>query len=445
MQLESLKINFWNIFKVSLPLMISALSSHCMLILDQLVLARYSIDAMTGASSASPWCSALQYATMSITMVAGAFVGNYNGAKKFKMASIPVWQMIWFSLALLLISIPLALCTSTVCIPDALQSDGAPYFKILMSMAPICGVYYSLASFFIAIGKGGIVTISIIIANIVNVTVDTILVFGLFGIDYFTGTTGAAIGTVLANLTNIAILFTFFVRKDIRQKYDTLNFRLKLIKLKEYLKLGIAGGIGHIFEMLAWSIMYYLLASLGKEIALIQSIAVSVNLFMAFIVSGLEKGIMSITSNLLGAGMRSQLPNLLKKGLFIHFLFAGVFACVIFFFPNVILNNFIRFDVDNEVIMKAILILKIVLLYFLADGSVWVIAGIIEAGGDINYTMITIASALWVIVTIPSYILYKLGMLHIEITWLLLFAAVVSIFFILYHRYKTNKWIHIEV
>lgn len=445
MQIELIKINLWSVFKVAFPLMISALSSHFMLILDQLILARYSFDAMTGASSASVWCGTIQYAAMSITMIAGAFVGNYNGAKKFKSAAIPVWQMIWFSLSLFLVSIPISLFAADTCIPKALHYEGVPYFKILMFMTPICGIYYSLSSFFVAIGKGFWITFSTIIANVINFIVDIILVFGLFGFDNFKGAEGAAIGTVIANLTNTGILFSLFLRKNVREKYDTLNFKLRIKKLKEYLHMGFVGGIGHIFEMFAWSIVYYLLASLGKEIALIQSIAVSVNLFIAFIVSGLEKGIMAVTSNLLGAGLQSQIQTLLRKGFLIHFLFASIFAMIVCFFPELILNNFIKFQVSEELIARAILVLKLVLIYFFVDGMVWVVAGVIEAGGDINYTMITIASCLWTIVTIPSYILYKLNMLQIEITWLLLFTAVVSIFLLLYHRYRSNKWIHIKV
>jgi MATE family multidrug resistance protein len=377
-------------------------------------------------------------------MVAGAFVGNYNGAKKFKLASIPVWQMIWFSLALFSISVPLSLFCSEFCIPKALHADGCPYFKILMFMTPICGIYYALSSFFVAIGRGGLVTIGTIVANVVNVIVDIVLVFGLFGIDNFMGTKGAAIGTVLSNIVNAGILFYFFFRKDIRQKYGTLNLKLQIKPLLKCLKLGAAGGVGHAFEMSAWSVIYYLLASINKETAMLQSIAVSVNLFMAFIVSGLEKGVMAITSNLLGAGLKQRIQSMFQKAVSIHFMFTGLFAIVVFFFPEVIINNFVRFEISPELLNQLIFVLRLVLLYFLADGMVWVIAGIVEAGGDINYTMVSIATCLWGIVAIPSYIIYKFGMLHIETTWILLFMSVVSIFVILYHRYKSDRWIHIK-
>lgn len=439
------EITVWKVFKIAIPLMISALSSHFMLILDQLVLARYSIDAMIGASSASSWCAAIQFATTATTMIAGSFVGNYNGAKKYEEASIPVWQMIWFSLFLFTISIPLSLFASDLCIPANLRAEGAPYFKVLICTAPIYGVYCALSSFFVAIGKGYLTTISIILANIVNVFVDIVLVFGYFGIDTYKGTVGAAIGTVMAVLVNTTFLFVCFLSRKIREKYKTLNFRLRIDKLKECLKLGLAGGISHMFEMSSWSVLYYLLASVAKEEAMIQSIAVSVNLFIAFIICGLERGAMAISSNLLGAKKREKINEVLKNSLYIHLAFVVLIAGIFKFCPELIISNFIRVDVAPETIQRAMDILWFVLLYFLIDGFVWIIAGIVEAGGDINYMMMTIASCLWGIVAIPDYFLYKCNVLHVEKTWMLLFIAVVTIATVLYHRYKSDRWIHIKV
>ncbi|MBQ3945824.1 MAG: hypothetical protein II670_09505 [Alphaproteobacteria bacterium] len=446
MRLDSIEnITVWRVLKVALPLMISALSSHFMLILDQLVLARYSIDAMIGASSASSWCVALQFAIMSTTIIAGSFVGNYNGAGKYEQAGIPVWQMIWFSLSLFMVSVPLSLFASALCIPENLRVEGVPYFRVLMCAAPIYGVCSSLSSFFASIGKGYLITISVILANVVNILVDIVLVFGYFGIDCYKGSVGAAIGTVMAVSVNTVILFACFIHPHIRNKYKTFNFRLQIDKLKEYLKLGLAGGISHMFETSSWAVLYYLLAKVAKEEAMLQSIAVSVNLFMAFIVCGLEKGAMAITSNLLGANKREKIGKVLEKSSYIHLAFIMVIAVIFKFYPELIINNFIRFDISPEIFQRASDILWLVLLYFLIDGFVWIIAGIVEAGGDINYMMITIASCLWSVVAIPDYFLYKSHLLHVERTWMLLFVSVVTSATLLYHRYKSNKWIHIKV
>ena len=378
-------------------------------------------------------------------MIAGSFVGNYNGAGKYGHAGIPVWQMIWFSLSLFAISIPVSMFASDFCIPAGLKNEGVPYFKVLMCVAPVYGVYSSLSSFFVAIGKGYLVTISVILANIVNVFVDIVLVFGYFGIVSYTGSVGAAIGTVVAVSVNTMFLFVCFFTKQIREKYQTMNFKLRLDKLKEYLKLGLAGGVSHMFETSSWSVVYYLLASVAKEEAMIQSIAVSVNLFMSFIVCGLERGAMAISSNLLGARKRIKINEVLKKSLYIHMMFVLIIAVVFKFFPEAVINNFIRFDVSPEIIERATNILWLVLLYYIIDGIVWIIAGIVEAGGDINYMMITIATCLWGIVAIPDCVLYRCGCLHVEISWMLLLVSVSVSTSLLYRRYKSDKWVHISV
>ena len=439
------KITVWKIFKVALPMMITALSTHFMVILDQLVLARYSMDAMIGASSASSWCAALQLAVMSITMIAGSFVGNYNGAGKYDQAGIPVWQMIWFSVFLLFISIPLSIFASDLCIPDNLKADGVPYFRLLMLFAPIYGMYFSLSSFFVSIGKGYLITISVILANIVNIIVDITLVFGYFGITAFTGSIGAAIGTICGLCVDTLFLFICFFQKQIRNKYNTSNFKLRFDKMKEYLRLGLAGGVSHIFETTAWSVIYYLLANVSKGEAMIQSIAVSVNIFMAFIVCGLEKGAMALTSNLLGAQKKEKISQVLCKSLYIHLAFIVVIAVVFKMTPETIINNFIQFEVSPELVQRSIDILWLVLAYFLIDGFVWCIAGVIEAGGDINFMLMAIASSLWTVVAIPSYWLFTKGLLHVERVWVLLIISVAVSASVLYYRYRSNKWIHIKV
>ncbi|MDR3031072.1 MAG: hypothetical protein LBU35_01650 [Holosporales bacterium] len=300
-------ITTFDVFKISLPMMVSALSNHFMIILDQVILSRYSIEAMTGAASASVWCATLQCAAMSITSISGAFVGNYNGTKKYNLAGNPVWQMIWGSLGLFAVSVPLSMMAGRYCIPENLKTEGLPYFRILMFCVPITGVYNSLASFFISIGKGYIVTISAFLTNIINVCLDIILVFGYFGINTLKGSVGAATGTVSAWVSSVVILFVFFLGKKTRNRYGTFNFKLNISRLKEYLKLSIAGGVGHALEFSAWGVVYYTLSSIGKETALLQSIAVSVNTLLAFTAAGLEKGVMAITANLLGAKLKHKI------------------------------------------------------------------------------------------------------------------------------------------
>lgn len=438
-------VSLWGVFKTSLPMMISALSSHIMLVLDQLILAYYSVESMTGATSAFLWSSIIQCIALSTTMVAGAFVGHYNGTQKYDQSGIPVWQMIWFSVSLFVISIPSSMFLGEYCIPEPLQKEGIPYFQCILMFAPITGIIYSISSFFVSIGRGITVTIAAILSNIFNIVVDIILVFGYFGIDQFQGSMGAAIGTVISWIVNIFILSCFYFRGDVRQKYGTCNFKFRPSIMKECLKLGASGGVGHTFEMVAWSSVYYLLAKIDTSLALIQTMAFDVNICLSFIASGLEKGIIAMTSNFLGSSRSEKIKTLLYKGLTIHLIFASILFFAFYIYPELITHQFIKFDVSPETLERAFFVLKLVWIFFVFDGALWVIAGIIEAGGDINFTMWSISGCLWIFVALPSIILSHFHLLGIEITWCLLIVSAISINILLHLRYRSQKWIKIKV
>lgn len=433
------------IFKNSLPMMISALSSHLMLVLDQIVLAHYSTESMTGASSAFLWSSIIQCMALSTTMVAGVFAGHYNGAQKYSIAAKPTWQMIYFSIMLFAISIPAGLLLGPYCIPSPLQSEGIPYFQYIMTFSPLTGIIYSLSSFFVAIGRGIIVTIAATISNMFNLIFDIIFVFGYFNITCFKGSAGAAIGTICAWSINILILLFFFFKKEVKTTYNTTNSNFSFNLMKKCLKFGLPGGIGHIFEMSAWSILYYMLATVNTNFAAIQTMAFSVNIFLSFIASGLEKGMIAMTSNFLGARQHTRITSLLKKGLSMQFCVVTCLFIIFYFFPEIIISQFIKFEVPPDIIDLAKFVLKLVWLFYVFDSSLWIIAGVIEAGGDINYTMGSIASCLWVFVGIPAIILYKHNNLSIEKVWYLLIVAAIAMVALLYTRYTSEKWIKIRI
>lgn len=431
------------ILKNSLPMMISALSSHLMLLLDQFVLARYSIEAMTGANAAFLWSSVIQCLTLSTTMVAGVFAGHYRGAEKYEMAGKPVWQMMYFSIMLFVISVPIAFLLGQHCIPEPLQKTGIPYFKLIMTFAPITGIIYSLSSFFVSIGKGTIVTISVTISNIVNLLLDIVFVFGWFGITCFEGSLGAAAGTVLSWITNLSVLLCFFFEKNMRVKYHTTDNKISFDLMKKCLQLGFWGGVGHIFEMSARSILYYMLANVSTKFAAIQTMAFSVNILLSFIASGLEKGMMAMTANFLGAKRKHKIQKLLRRGVGIQLCVIAALFTVFYIFPEIIIAQFIKFDNSSETMNTAVFVLKLVWLFYVFDSILWVIAGVIEAGGDINYTMCGIAFSLWGIVATPAMILYKYELLSIERVWYLLTISAAAMALLLYMRYKSGKWIKI--
>lgn len=435
------EVKYSTIIKTSLPTILSALSAGIMEMLDVLILAKYSTTAMNGASIASTWCNVFQLSTIALVLVTGSLVGQYNGAKKYKLASIPVWQMAWFSVFLFGISLPLSQIVAPYCIPKNLYEHGIPYLKIVMGLSPIFCIKVALMYFFISIGKGFIVFISSLLAVTVNTIID---IFLIFYCNY--GTIGAAIGTVMGGFSELIFLFSLFFKKSIREKYGTSNCKLRIKRMFKYLKLGIFASCANVVESFIFSSISTILASSSANNALAQTIASNIWEFLVCLGSGLEKGVLSITANLLGANLKDKINILLKRGVNIHLLFIFIVFLLIFLFPDLIIMNFvdvksINVDLHNYLVN----VLKLVATCFIFDGIVWVEIGVLAAGGDVNYTMPTISICLLLFLAFPIFYIIDKSNITVETMWMFYTLADIACALVLLYRYKSNKWIKIKI
>jgi Na+-driven multidrug efflux pump len=173
--------------------------------------------------------------------------------------------------------------------------------------------------------------------------------------------------------------------------------------------------------------------------------ATSVNVLLSFVASGLEKGVMAITANCLGAGDTKNIKQLLKNSIILHLSFVFILFFVFFMTPEIIINRFMRFDIPPDILEKSIFVLRLVWTFFVFDGICWIIAGIVESGGDLRYMMWSFALSSWLVVVVPCLVIHNFGTISVEAIWILLIVSVIASVVVLFLRYKTNNWIKIRV
>ncbi len=86
------------LWSISLPLMVSALSVMTMVFVDRLMVAHYSTVALNAVVNASTFGWAFVFAWMVLASISEVFVAQYNGAGAKEKIGESVWQMIWLSL-----------------------------------------------------------------------------------------------------------------------------------------------------------------------------------------------------------------------------------------------------------------------------------------------------------------------------------------------------------
>ena len=250
----------------------------------------------------------------------------------------------------------------------------------------------------------------------------------------------------MAGISELIFQSFFFFKKDIRRKYGTLNCKLRIRRLGRYLNLGVFSSLGHVFESVIYSLIYYILASSSTDKALTQTVTQNLWILLICVVSGLEKGVISITANLLGAKLKDRINLLFKRSLNIHFLNALLLLGIILIFSDLIISNYVDINTISPELHQHILnVFKLAWLCFVFDGIVWIEAGILEAGGDMNFMMVTIASCLGIFVAFPTFCIFDTNSISVEIIWIMYTVSTAASVILLFKRYRSNKWIKIEV
>ncbi len=434
------------VWEIAYPLMLAAISGNLMMFCDRLILAHYSTHAMDAAVSAGMTCAIFLYGAMGISAIAEVFVGQYNGAKqKYKMGE-PIWQMIWFSLMTTVIFVPVALWGGQFFIAQEYMKDGLPFFQWILFFGPLSPLFGAICAFFIGRGRTRIVFIITVLGNIINLLLDLILVFGIEGWLEPMGTKGAAIATVTAEAIQVLILFKVFLNNNNRKIYGTKKFHFKFPEFWKCIKIGTPNSVGHMIEIAAWALQLNLIAKVSKDHITVFAIAQSILILFAFTSDGMQKAVITISANFLGAKRSSMVRKTIYSSLKLHLLFVVIIAIPLVIYPYPLLHTFLP---ENGVHAGSLLEtvfsytrigLIWIWVFFIFDGITWILAGVFTAAGDTKFTMIMNAIAAWAFSIVPVYLLVvKAGHSPVATCQIVAFYAFLNcICFFL--RFRRHKW-----
>jgi MATE family multidrug resistance protein len=447
------KPNLREVLRISFPLILTALSGNLMFFLDRVILSHYSTDAMNAAAVAGMICSLFQFGGIAITSVAEVFVGQYNGSQQYDKIATPVWQMIWFAFSTFSIFLPMAIWGGPLFLKENILEHGLPYYKIIMYFGPMLPLITAISSFYIGQGKVKLITFSAFLANVINLGLNFVLVFGVEGFIPSYGVAGSATATVISQIIQFGLLFSIFLSKPNRKAFKTHKFQFNYKILKACLKIGTPAGVGHTLEMAAWSFILLMVTDKGSGYLTVQTIGSTVFILFAFFTDGLNKGVMAISSNIIGAGRWEFIPQLLKSSVKLQLIVVSILFIPLVLVPELIMDLFINrnpeiLELPNAlspedlrmVTYYTVRALQWVWIYCVFDGIVWIISGILTSAGDTRFIMFVNITSVWIFAVIPTYLALYYCDAEPSTPWLMsVFYTIFNLGF-LYWRYRSNKW-----
>jgi MATE family multidrug resistance protein len=312
-----------------------------------------------------------------------------------------------------------------------------------MYFAFIPPIRVALTAFFVGQGKTKVVTFSVMTGVALNIALDYLLIHGIKNIIPAMGCKGAAIATIIAESVQIAILAAVFFSGKNRKIYKTASnhqFNSKLFM--DCIKIGVPLSLSNCVSMIAWYVVQTAVSHTSKEATTIYNIGNNVYMLFIFVGEGANKGIATISANMIGRGELESIEKVRKIFIAISIAFGGIIAIPLVLCPEWIFRalSLLPDDISSlyEDIRKTLSVVSVDVALETLLLSHW---GILIAGGDSKYAAIVYQICLWACVVFPSLFLYYSNALtSVPLLFTLMAIWLVATQFFLYRRYKSLKW-----
>lgn len=278
-----------------------------------------------------------------------------------------------------------------------------PYFLIqVASLLPML-LFFSIKQFFEGVGNTKIAMIITIIANIINIGLNYILIFGKLGFPAL-GLNGAGYATLIARIIMpVIFLLIILKRPSFRIYFESAKMaQFEIQKIKRMLSIGLSIGMQMIIEILAFSIGAIMLGWISKEALAGHQVAIGMAGMTYLISFGLASGTTIRVSHAFGDGDRNELKHAVFASLHIVIAFMSLMGILF-----VVLRNQLPllFTSDPEVIRFAAGLLIVGAFFQIFDGVQVVLLGALRGMADVRVPMY-MAFFSYIVVSLPiSYLL----------------------------------------
>lgn len=428
------------LFTLSFPLILSFFSTSFMSFCSRLFLSNFSMEALQGCTCAIYLCGLFQVPCMRLTSTAQVFVGLYKGANSPLRIGPCIWQMVWFSLLSMVVTLPLGLWLAPSFFDGTpIKSSGLEYFNVLLYFNFLFPLGTALSCFYIGRGKMKIIFLTTLIIHGINIFLDYLLIFGIQGVIPPLGALGAAISMVVAQTLFCLILLLLFLRKQERSQFGTANYKFQWNSFWEYTRVGLPRAIVRIVILASWAGIVHLMTLEGGDYLLVLSIGGTLLLLFSFINDGMCQGLITIASTLMGSKNYASIWRLVRSSA----LFLGITTLLLtipyLMFPDITLS-FFSLGVINEnslaLLKRAFLWLWI---FFFCYGFNAIGLSLITASRDVTFYLI-VTSFVWLTSYVPAYYAIKVWKLSPDIIWLIMAfdSFIFGVIFLL--RSLKEKW-----
>ena len=389
---------------LSFPIMISQLGHITVGVFDSLMIGKVSVSQLAAVSLATSIFSFILLFCIGLSYGITPLISSSDKGKKYVSSILYNGMLVNVISSILLVSFVIL----TKHLLSYLGQDEEVLFHtysyldiICISLIPLI-LFQTFKQFIEGLGFTKPSMYISVISNVINIVLNAVLIFGLFGFPRLE-IIGAAYATLISRVIMFLLILIYCLNDRRFSKYILKRkFLVNLNHIKDIFRIGFASGLQYIFEVGAFSVATVMTGSIGAIHLAAHQIALNLASISYMIASGIGSASMISLSYYDGKRNFEDMRRSGFASFLLVFILMIVSALVFIIFRNYLPVLYVD---DSSVINIASTLLIIAGLFQISDGIQAVGLGILRGIRDIKKPTVVTFISYWIISIPLSYFL----------------------------------------
>ncbi len=434
-----------HLLRLAGPIIFSYILQDAFNIIDMIFVGRLGPGAIAAVGVSGNLLRLIGVFSLGISTGAGIMVAQYLGARNRAQAEHIAMQAIllavFFSIGVTLIGYPLAeqgLLAVRMVDPEVLRL-GTTYMHIILIGISTMFLSMALGSIFRAGGDAVTPMIVLVFSTIINIALDPLLIFGLWGFPKL-GVAGSAYATLIGRGAGVIVLLYLCWSGRAPVSLRNVQFRADLVEMIDILRLGIYSSMQGFWRHFSRLGFLWVIGPYGKTVVAAYTICMRLRILVMNPGFGIANSVAPLVGQNLGANQIARAEQSTRIANILGAAIMAAIGAVFLIFPQ----TFIRiFSPDANVIEIGTVYLRFLSPTFGFIAFSLVLGKALNGAGDtLSPMMITLVSQLVIGLGLVILLSYFIGLNGV---WLGIAVSNIVQGVVMWGWYHTGRWKRIKV
>jgi putative MATE family efflux protein len=429
------------IFLLSVPMALEMMMESVFAIVDIFFVSRLGPEAVATVGITESLITIVYAIAIGFSTAASSVVSRRIGEKNPEGASVAAFQAILAAVIMsAVIAIPGALYAKRILsfmgASDIIVNEMAGFATIMIGGNVVIMLLFVINGIFRSAGDAAISMRVLWLANILNIIIDPLLIFGIGPFPEM-GVQGAAIATTTGR--GVAVLYQLYLlfrgKRRVVLAWRHIRFDRKVMATLVRLALGSTGQ--HLIVTSSWILLVRIIAFFGSVVVAGYTIALRILIFAMLPSWGISNAASTLVGQNLGAGQPARAQRSVWITGWTNVVLLGLVGLILVLWPE----TFIRLFVAEQAVVDAgIMALRMISIGSMAYGLGMVLVNALNGAGDTLTPLRINVFCYWLLeIPLAYWLAIQAGMGETGVYWSIVIAETMMTLAALWY-FKKGNW-----